>query len=187
MTVPEPQFKPPAKLIWLLTVAAAVSVANLYYNQPLLPEIARSFHVSAGAAGVVATATQIGYALGMLLPNLAVLIAASLAIGVTNVVPQLIIPFAAGMTSPRLRGRVVGQVMSGLLIGILMGRVVAGVLANATGWRMVFGAASVTMLARLVTYDRKTSSFAELDIFSADDEATWFDMFKLGKLPAATI
>jgi predicted MFS family arabinose efflux permease len=178
MSVPERQFKPPAKLIWLLTAAAAVSVANLYYNQPLLPEIARSFHVSAGAAGVVATATQIGYAIGMLLfvplgdtverrrlivtlasvvavalaaaaasPSLPVLIAASLAIGVTNVVPQLIIPFAAGMTSPGLRGRVVGQVMSGLLIGILMGRVVAGVLANATGWRTVFGAASVTMLA----------------------------------------
>jgi len=32
--------------VWLLALAAGVSVANLYYNQPLLPDIARAFGVS---------------------------------------------------------------------------------------------------------------------------------------------
>lgn len=178
MTRPsESSHQPPTSLIWLLTVAGAVSVANLYYNQPLLPEIARTLHVSPGAAGVVATATQIGYAIGLLLfvplgdvverrrlivtlsclaaaalagaaasPTLAILVAASFAVGVTTVVPQLIVPFAASLTAPGLRGRVVGRVMSGLLIGILMARVVAGALGHLVGWRSVFGLASATML-----------------------------------------
>ena len=46
--------------VWLLALTAGVSVANLYYNQPLLPDIARAFGVSEGAAAVVNTATQVG-------------------------------------------------------------------------------------------------------------------------------
>ena len=49
-----------------MAIAAGITVANLYYNQPLLADIAREFHVSAGAAGWLPMATQIGYALGML-------------------------------------------------------------------------------------------------------------------------
>jgi predicted MFS family arabinose efflux permease len=56
----------PASVILLLTVVAAFTVANLWYNQPLLPDIARTFHASEGQAGVVAVLTQIGYAVGLL-------------------------------------------------------------------------------------------------------------------------
>src|SRR5271156_6911049 len=52
--------------VWLLTVLAAFTVANLYYNQPLLPDIARTFGVSNGHAGIVAVLTQIGYAVGLI-------------------------------------------------------------------------------------------------------------------------
>lgn len=52
-------------LLWLMTVASAVAVANLYYNQPMLAAMARTFHVDAHAIGLVATFTQAGYALGM--------------------------------------------------------------------------------------------------------------------------
>jgi predicted MFS family arabinose efflux permease len=79
-------------------------------------------------------------------PTLGILAAASFAIGVTTVVPQLILPFAAGMSSPAVRGRVVGQVVSGLLLGILAGRVVAGAIAHYTGWRTVFAAAAAAMV-----------------------------------------
>jgi predicted MFS family arabinose efflux permease len=161
----------------MLTVAAGMSVANLYYNQPLLSSIAATFHASVASAGAVATLTQIGYAVGLLLfvplgdilerrrlillllaavavalaaaalsPSLGLLIAASFAIGVTTVIPQLIIPFAAGIAPPESRGRVVGQVMSGILVGILAGRAVAGALAHLHGWRAVFIDASVAML-----------------------------------------
>ncbi|MFL5561585.1 MAG: MFS transporter, partial [Gemmatimonadaceae bacterium] len=78
--------------------------------------------------------------------SLGILVAASFAIGVTTVVPQLILPFAAGMSAPAVRGRVVGQVVSGLLVGILAGRVVAGAIAHFAGWRSVFAIAAVAML-----------------------------------------
>ena len=50
-----------------MAIAGGVTVANLYYNQPLLADIAREFHVDAALAGWLPMATQIGYALGMLL------------------------------------------------------------------------------------------------------------------------
>ena len=49
-----------------MTIATGLVVANLYYNQPLLDDLAKTFHVSNGAAGNIAMLTQIGYALGML-------------------------------------------------------------------------------------------------------------------------
>lgn len=52
--------------LWVMTVATGLVVANLYYSQPLLDDIARSFHISNGAAGYIAMLTQIGYATGML-------------------------------------------------------------------------------------------------------------------------
>ena len=48
-----------------MAVASGVAVANLYYNQPLLADMARDLHVGSHSIGLVATATQIGYAVGM--------------------------------------------------------------------------------------------------------------------------
>ena len=48
-----------------MAVASGVAVANIYYNQPMLADMASSLHVSAHEIGYVATATQIGYAAGM--------------------------------------------------------------------------------------------------------------------------
>lgn len=48
-----------------MTVAAGTAVANLYYNQPLLADIARTFGVSVAQVGWVPTLTQVGYAVGM--------------------------------------------------------------------------------------------------------------------------
>ena len=64
---PAPSHPPSRRLIWLLTVATGASVANLYYNQPLLSDIARTFQASSRAAGAIATLTQAGYAVGLLL------------------------------------------------------------------------------------------------------------------------
>ncbi|WP_081468566.1 MFS transporter [Desulfosporosinus orientis] len=49
-----------------MAVASGITVANLYYIQPLLVEIAESFHVTQVSVGFVAMLTQVGYALGML-------------------------------------------------------------------------------------------------------------------------
>jgi hypothetical protein len=48
-----------------LAVASGVAVANIYYNQPILADIGRTFHAASRQVGLVATATQIGYAVGM--------------------------------------------------------------------------------------------------------------------------
>jgi hypothetical protein len=46
-------------------LACAVSVSAIYLNQPLLSEMARSFHTTAAHVGFIAVATQVGYALGV--------------------------------------------------------------------------------------------------------------------------
>jgi len=53
-------------LVLVMAAASGITVANLYYIQPLLVEIANSFHVTQVSVGFVAMLTQIGYALGML-------------------------------------------------------------------------------------------------------------------------
>jgi predicted MFS family arabinose efflux permease len=52
--------------LWIMTIATGLIVANLYYNQPLLEDIARTFHTTRAKAGQVSILTQIGYATGML-------------------------------------------------------------------------------------------------------------------------
>ena len=54
-------------LIVLFAVSCGVSVANLYYAQPVLDDIARSFGTSSATSGLVVTFAQIGYASGLAL------------------------------------------------------------------------------------------------------------------------
>ncbi len=167
---------PPRRLIVLLAVACGLTVANLYYAQPLLSELRGTFGISAVTAGGLITATQLGYALGLLLlvplgdfvetrrlatvlltatvvalvaggtaPDFPVLLAASLVSGATLVVAQILVPFAADLAPDRTRGRVVGQVMSGLLTGILLSRTFGSLLAGAAGWRVVYLTSAVLM------------------------------------------
>ncbi|MBE9034178.1 MFS transporter [aff. Roholtiella sp. LEGE 12411] len=155
--------------IWVMAITAGIAVANLYYNQPLLAEMGRSFHASAQQVGFIPMLTQIGYALGILLfvplgdllerrkliatmlvatacalvtaavsPSLVWLAGASLAIGITTIVPQLILPFAAHLAKPTERGKVVGNVMSALFIGILLARTVSGWIGETLGWRAMY-------------------------------------------------
>jgi predicted MFS family arabinose efflux permease len=53
-------------MVALLAAAAGLIVANLYYAQTLVGPIAAATGLSAGAAGLVVTLTQIGYTLGLL-------------------------------------------------------------------------------------------------------------------------
>lgn len=55
------------RLSMLLAVACGVSVANVYYAQPLLGRIGAGLHVGAAQLGLVTTVTQAGYLLGLIL------------------------------------------------------------------------------------------------------------------------
>jgi len=169
------------RLALLLAAAAGLTVANLYYNQPLLGLIRRTFGASARDVGQVATATQLGYGLAMLLlvplgdryerrglivgmtaasavallgvvlaPSLAALLAMSLVLGVTSMVPQYVVPFAAGLAGAGDRGRAVGSVMSGVLVGILASRTLAGFVGGSYGWRAMYAVAAAVMLVLAV-------------------------------------
>lgn len=52
-------------LILTMAVASGVAVANIYYNQPMLADMAQSLRAGSHQIGYVATATQVGYAAGM--------------------------------------------------------------------------------------------------------------------------
>ncbi|MEZ0074198.1 MFS transporter [Planotetraspora sp. GP83] len=56
----------PGWLVALLAVATGMTVANLYYAQPLLPSMRDVFHISTATAGLLITVTQVGYVTGML-------------------------------------------------------------------------------------------------------------------------
>lgn len=83
-------------------------------------------------------------------PTLAVLLVAGLVVGLTSVVAQILVPFAATLANNANRGRVVGFVMSGLLLGILLSRTIAGLISQVAGWRTVYGAAAALTLALIV-------------------------------------
>ncbi|WP_455380234.1 MFS transporter [Acidihalobacter prosperus] len=166
-------------LVLVMATSTGLTVANIYYAQPLLDVLAKAFHVPVHVSGLIVTFTQLGYAAGLmfLVPlgdllerrrlivlmtvltsfslmgaafssDIELFFAASLVIGVTSVVVQILVPFAAHLAAEHNRGRVVGRVMSGLLLGILLARTVSGVMADAFGWRSIFWLASGLMLVQ---------------------------------------
>lgn len=168
-------------VLYLMSISAGLVVANLYYNQPLLHQIATTFGVSDSAVSNVALSTQIGYALGLLFiiplgdkvsntkilqldfilmvasliaaalsESLFLLIISSFFIGFTSSLPQLFVPMAAALSDEKGRGRAVGIVMSGLLIGILGSRVLSGWVGAQFGWRTMYYAAVVIMVALFI-------------------------------------
>ncbi|WP_344658266.1 MFS transporter [Catenulispora subtropica] len=92
--------------------------------------------LTAGGLVVAGTATA--------LPLLAV---ASALIGLTTVVPQILIPMAAGLAAPERRGEVTGTLLSGLIGGILLARTFSGVLGEWLGWRAPYLIAAAVVLA----------------------------------------
>lgn len=62
---PAPGERMDRRLVVLLAVTCGVAVTNLYVAQPLLDTIARAFGVGGSTAGLLVTAGQVGYVLGL--------------------------------------------------------------------------------------------------------------------------
>lgn len=152
-----------------MAVATGVAVANIYYNQPILKDIAASFHITEARVSNVALLSQVGYGLGLffivplgdkmnkkrLIIVLLSLLSITLALMCfsTSPVQVLACSFAIGLfaVSPQViiplaasldkasRGRTIGIIYTGLLVGILAARVFSGFVSAHLGWRYVYG------------------------------------------------
>lgn len=78
-----------------------------------------------------------------LAPNSMIFLAASLLIGLGSVAAQILVPYATYLASENQRGRVVGNVMSGLLLGIMFARPIASFITDLWGWQSVFTLSAV--------------------------------------------
>jgi len=155
--------------IAIMAITAGVCVANIYYNQPILKDIAASFNISETKAGLIPVLTQAGYGLGLFfitplgdkIPRKKLifmlqllLIAVLLCITFTTTIYGLyMMSLLLGMVSVSAqvllpmaaaldkenRGKNVSIVFTGVLIGILAARVVSGYIAHWLGWRYVYG------------------------------------------------
>ncbi|MGN1285468.1 MAG: MFS transporter [Bradyrhizobium sp.] len=81
-----------------------------------------------------------------LAPNAGLLMAILFILGAACSAIQILVPIAASMAEPERRGRVIGDVMSGLMIGILLARPAASMIADTFGWRAFYGASATAML-----------------------------------------
>jgi len=97
---------------------------------------------------IVTLGTVGALVLAGLSPTIGLFLFASLMTGLTSVVAQILVPFAAHQAREGQRGTVVGRVMSGLLIGILVARALSGIIADALGWRALFWLAAGFMFVQ---------------------------------------
>jgi predicted MFS family arabinose efflux permease len=103
---------------------------------------------------VMLVVTAAALALAGSAPGLGVFLVASVVIGVTSVVAQILIPFGAHLTPEASRGRVMGRLNSGLLLGVLLARTLSSLVAAAWGWRAIFFSSCGLMLVTAVALYR---------------------------------
>ncbi|WP_409415866.1 MFS transporter [Flavobacterium sp. PS2] len=106
---------------------------GLFFMVPLGDKIERKKQIL-----ITTLATVIALVIAATAQSFFVLEIASLLIGITSIVPQLILPLAASLSEPSQRGKVVGTIMSGLLVGILLSRTLSGIIGDIWGWRSMF-------------------------------------------------
>ncbi|HDR7380509.1 MULTISPECIES: MFS transporter [Bacillus cereus group] len=74
------------------------------------------------------------------------LLVASFFIGLGSVAAQVLVPFVSYLSSEDARGRVVGNVMSGLLLGIMLARPISSLVADIWGWNAIFALSATVII-----------------------------------------
>ncbi|MFI7104496.1 MFS transporter [Streptomyces sp. NPDC050161] len=170
--LPAPGIPGPGRaLIWLLAATSAVTAANVYLNQPLLGAVAASLGADPDTLGAVPTATQLGYAAGILLlvpagdshdrRRLILWLgtASALALAVCAVSPSvwclIVASFAVGLLSP------VPQLVTPLAVA-LADRADGGAGKPGTGRGRIIGTVQGGLLVGVLASRAYSGSFAEL-------------------------
>lgn len=162
---------------WPYAIAVGIAVLGLYASQGLVDDLATSIGLGAWANLVTmltlagyACGLLLLVPLVDLLPNRRLIVAtlgaqvmslvvvaaarepmmfllASFFIGVSSSAIQMLVPVIASQAPEADRGRVVGDVMSGLMLGVLLSRPAASLLAGAFGWRSYYAIDAVALVA----------------------------------------
>ncbi|KAJ7062042.1 MFS DHA1 protein [Mycena amicta] len=138
---------------------------NLYYNQPILLELSKTFGVDDEGVSRIPTLLQAGYASGLFLlsplgdlvkrrPFLLLLITTSASLTIGLVVTRslivfeilcfliafssVLIPLAADLAPANRRATFMSIVFSGLLMGVLLARLLSGIIAQFSSYRNIF-------------------------------------------------
>lgn len=162
----------PPLLIVLLAASAGLSVASLYYSQPMLGTLGAAIGASESQLGLVPTLTQLGYALGILLLaplgdrhdrrsiiliKSAVLLAALLAAGMAPSIhflmgASLVVGLAATLAQDIVPAAATlaqpaqrGRVVGSVMTGLLLGILLSRVLSGLVA--ELFGWRSMFLLA----------------------------------------
>lgn len=143
----------------IVTITQIGYVAGLLFIVPLSDLIENRRLATVSLAALFAALLAAVFA-----PDAPVFLAASLLIGLSSVVAQILVPYATYLASEEQRGRVVGNVMSGLLLGIMFARPLASFIASVWRWQAVFAMSAVLiallaiLLARLLPQRKPASS-----------------------------
>lgn len=93
-------------------------------------------------------------AIGLLISGLStsiyLLLVSSFLVGLGSVTVQILVPYAASLASDKDRGKVVGNVMSGLMLGIMFARPIASSITSISSWRMVFFLSCAVILILMI-------------------------------------
>jgi predicted MFS family arabinose efflux permease len=145
------EFKIPEANAGTITYLTQAGYAiGLFFMVPLGDKIERKKQIL-----MTTFASVIALIIAAVAQSFFVLQIASLLIGITSIVPQLILPLAASLSAPEQRGKVVGTIMSGLLIGILLSRTLSGFIGQLFGWRSMFWiAAGICLLIFFVIQNK---------------------------------
>ena len=78
--------------------------------------------------------------------SVTLLLIASFFIGLGSVAAQVLVPLVSYLSSENARGRVVGNVMSGLLLGIMLARPISSLVADMWGWSAIFALSATVII-----------------------------------------
>lgn len=90
--------------------------------------------------------------------NVLIFLIAITMIGLGSVSAQILVPLASFLASVAQRGKMVGNVMSGLLLGIMLARPISSFLASIFNWKFVFILSAILLLILIFILQKKLPS-----------------------------